>query len=49
MGRAVLASQFVSGLWPDIKAKITGTEGSMNALLTKARFEEAKIHYLASN
>ena len=49
MGRAVLASQFVSGLRPEIKAKIAGTEGSMDALLTKARFEEAKIRDLASN
>ena len=49
MGRAVLASQFVSGLRPEIKAKIAGTEGSMDALLTKARFEGAKIRDLASN
>ena len=45
----MLASQFVSGLRPEIKAKIAGTEGSIDALLTKARFEEAKIRDLASN
>jgi len=31
MGRTLLASQFVSDLRPEIKAQITGTEGSMDA------------------
>jgi len=41
MGRSVLASQFVSGLLQEIKEKVAGSEGDFNALLTRARFEEA--------
>ena len=46
MGKAVLASQFAAGLLPEIKAKVAGNEGDLEALLTKARFEEAKIRNL---
>ena len=42
MGQVVLANQFVSGLLPELKAKMVGQEGSMEQLLVKARFEEAK-------
>ena len=41
IGRAVLASQFASGLLPDVKRKVAGSDGDMQQLLVKARFEEA--------
>ena len=47
MGRSVLASQFVAGLLPDIKLKLAGVEGSLDELLVKARFQEAKLRDLA--
>ena len=47
MGRSVLAYQFVAGLCPKLKAKIAGTEGNLEQLLTRARFEEVKAHELA--
>ena len=42
-GKSVLAYQFVSGLRPEIKAKVAGHEGDFEKLLTKARFEEVKL------
>ena len=45
MGQTVLCSQFV--LLPEIKSKVAGVEGDLERLLTKARFEEAKIRELA--
>ena len=42
MGQSVLANQFVAGLRPELKAKVVGSEGNMEQLLMKARFEEAK-------
>ena len=47
MGKAVLASQFVSGLLPEIKRKVAGAEGSFDQLLVKARYEEAKLRDLS--
>ena len=47
MGKAVLASQFAAGLIPEIKAKVAGNEGDLDALLARARFEEAKLRDLA--
>lgn len=47
MGQTVLSSQFVAGLLPDIKSKVAGVEGDLEKLLTKARFEEAKLRELA--
>lgn len=44
----MLANQFVSGLRADLKAKVVGTEGSLEQLLVKARFEEAKRRELAA-
>lgn len=41
-GRAVLANQFITGLRPELKIKVMGTEGNLDQLLVKARFEEAK-------
>ena len=46
MGKAVLASQFVAGLIPALKAKVAGAEGGFEELLVKARFEEAKLRDL---
>ena len=47
MGKFVLASQFASGLLPEIKAKVAGSKGDLDTLLAKARFEEAKLRDLA--
>ena len=47
MGKAVLASQFVSGLRPDVKRKVAGCDGDIQQLLTKARFEEARLRDLS--
>ena len=47
MGKAVLASQFVSGLRPEIKLKVAGTDGDIQQLLVKARFEEARLRDLS--
>ena len=47
MGQSVLVSQLVAGLRPELKAKVVGSEGNMEQLLMKARFEEAKQKELA--
>lgn len=49
MGRSVLSSQFVAGLLPEIKRKVAGVEGNVEQLLTRARFEEAKLKELPGN
>ena len=46
ISKSILCNQFVAGLLPDIKIKVAGTEGSFETLLTKARFEEAKLRDL---
>ena len=46
MGQSVLANQFISGLQPVLKLKVVGTEGNLEQLLAKARFEEAKLREL---
>ena len=46
MGKSVLAYQFVSGLLPELKAEVAGTEGDFEHQLAKARFEEAKAREL---
>ena len=48
MGQTVLANQFIAGLRPELKAKVVGTEGNLEQLLLKARFEEAKRKELAA-
>ena len=48
MGKSVLSSQFVAGLRSDIKIKLAGQDGTIDQLLIKARFEEAKIRDLGS-
>ena len=47
-GQTVLVNQFVAGLLPAIKSKLVGIEGDFSHLLTKARFEEAKLQHLDS-
>ena len=42
MGETLLVNQFVTGLRADLKRKLIGTEGSLDELVLKARFEEAK-------
>ena len=49
MGKSVLASQFASGLLPEIKVKVAGSEGDFETLLVKARFEEAKLRDLSGS
>ena len=50
MGQAVLSSQFIGGLIPDIKRKIAYIEGAtFSELLQKARFEEAWLHDLSNH
>jgi len=49
ISKSILCNQFVAGLLPDIKIKIAGTEGSFETLLTKARFEEAKLWELGKS
>ena len=48
VGQMVLANQFISGLRPELQAKIVGMEGTMDALVLRARFEEAKAKELAA-
>ena len=49
MSQTVLANQFISGLRPDLKAKVVGTEGKLEQLVMKARFEEAKKRELSTS
>ena len=48
VGQMVLANQFISGLRPELQAKVVGMDGSLDALVLKARFEEAKAKELAT-
>ena len=43
MGKTVLVNQFVNGLFPELKTKVTGKDGNLDKILTLARFEEAKL------
>ena len=47
LARTLLANQFVTGLRAELKRKLIGVEGSLEELVLKARFEEAKGHELA--
>ena len=48
VGQRVLASQFVTGLRAELQSKVVGLEGSMDQLVMKARFEEAKYKELTA-
>ena len=48
MDQTVLANQLISGLRPELKAKVVGTEGNLEQLLVKSRFDEAKRKELAT-
>ena len=43
LGYSVLTGQFVSGLCSGIRSRVIGIEGSFEQLLSRARFEEAKL------
>ena len=43
MAQSVLSYQFVDGLVPEIKVKLAGCEGTFEELLSKARFQEARL------
>ena len=43
IGISVLANQFVNGLLHELKQKLAGREGEFQELLSKARFEEARL------
>ena len=45
-GQTVLVNRFVAGFLPAIKSKLVGIEEDFSHLLTKARFEEAKLQHL---
>ena len=49
MGQTLLVNQFVTGLGADLKRKLIGTEGSLDELVLKARFEEAKTRELVGD
>ena len=49
MGQTLLVNQFVTGLQADLKRKLIGTEGSLDELVLKARFEEAKTRELVGD
>ena len=49
MGQTVLANQFISGLHPELKKEVVGTDGNLEQLLVKARFEETKRKELMTN
>ena len=46
MAQSVIAYQFVDGLLPEIKVKLAGCEGTFEQLLSKARFQEARLREL---
>jgi len=49
VGQIMLANQFVSGLRGDLKSRVVGTEGNLEQLLVKVRFEEAKNRELVAS
>ena len=46
MGEIILANQLVAGLLPELKARVVGSERTLEQLLLKARFEKAKAKEL---
>lgn len=47
VGQIVLVNQFVAGLRAELQAKVVGVEGSMDEIVAKAQFEEAKFKELS--
>ena len=47
MAQSVLANQFEAGLRPELKSKVVGSDGNLEQLMMKARFEEVKRKELA--
>ena len=48
VGQMVLANQFISGLRHELQAKVVGMEGTLDILVLRTRFEEAKAKELAA-
>ena len=48
MGQSVLRYQFVAGLRPELKAKVVGCGSGFEELLSKVRFEEARLREMTS-
>ena len=48
VGQTVLVSQFIAGLHPELQGKVVGIDGTMDQLVLKARFEEAKAKELTN-
>ena len=48
MGETILANRFVNGLLLSLKVKVVRSEGTMDQLFIKARFEESKSGELRS-
>ena len=49
MDQKMLANQFIVGLKSELKAKVVGQEGSLDQLLIKAKFQEAKLRELVKS
>ena len=49
MGQTLLVNQFITGLQSDLKQKLIGTEESLEELILKPRFEEAKTPKLVGD
>ena len=49
MARTILANQFAVGLRQDIEVEVAGAEGIFEQVLTKAKFEEAKLRDIGTN
>ena len=45
----MLANQFAVGLKQEIKIKVAGAEGTFEQLLSKAKFEEAKLRDIGNS
>ena len=43
MGKSVLWCQFIAGLRTELKAKVVGCTGDIDELISKPRFEEARL------
>ena len=48
MGENELVYQFVAGLIDPLKVNVVGTKGTFDELLSKARFEEARLREVLS-
>ena len=49
MARTMLANQVAVGLKQDIKVEVAGAKGTFEQLLTRAKFEEAKLRDIGTS